>query len=136
MGSQADTNINVYADLMLKHIPVGVALYDAQELRLLTANPLYHKFLNQYVAASWKDGRTLGLPLKEWLPEEEVIDFVKIFRTVAETGIPYHVEGFAFHTLDCGMTYWNWTLDPVRNSEGHISHLLVTARHGTEPVLA
>ena len=35
MGSQSTTTMHDYTDIMLEHIPVGVALYDAQALRLL-----------------------------------------------------------------------------------------------------
>jgi len=125
-----------YTDIMLEHIQVGVALYDAQELRLLAANALYHKFLNQYVVPSLRDGYTLGLPLRDWLPQEEVIDFVNIFRTVVETGILYHAGEFAFHSVECGISYWNWSLEPVRNDEGQITELLVTASNVTAQVLA
>ena len=136
MGGQRTTIKHDYTDTMLEHMPVGVALYDAQELRLLAANSLYQKFLNQYVIPSLRKGRTLGLPLRDWLPPEEVIDFLKIFRTVAETGTPYHAGEYAFHSLKCGTTYWNWSIEPVRNNEGQITELLVTASNVTAQVLA
>jgi len=136
MGSQSTTTTHDYTDIMLEHIPVGVALYDVQEFRLLAANALYHKFLNQYVSPSLRNGRALGLPLKDWLPPEEVIDFLKIFRTVAETGTPYQAEEYAFHSPECGISYWNWSLAPVRNDQGQISELLVTASNVTAQVLA
>lgn len=136
MGSQITVTTHDYTDIILEHIPVGVALYDAQEFRLLAANTLYHKFLNQYVTPSLRNGRALGLPLKDWLPQEEVIDFLKIFRTVAETGTPYQAEEYTFHSPECGISYWNWSLAPLRNNEGQISQLLVTASNVTAQVLA
>src|SRR5712691_175175 len=136
MDSQTASKTRSYVDLMLEHMPVGVALFDAENLRLLAANALYHTFLNMYLDPRWRDGRAIGFPITDWLPREEPIDTFPILRTVAETGNPYRTGEYAFHVPRHGLTYWNWTVDPVRDHNGHISQLLLTASNVTTQVLA
>lgn len=71
-----------------EHLPMSVAVFDARDLRLLLANTSFRRLLDRYLAPSWQQGRVLGHPLPDWLPE--VVDaqaVVAIFRTVEETGI-------------------------------------------------
>ncbi len=45
----------------------------------------------------------------------------EIFKKVVETGEPYSVFAKPFTYLehpDCGVTYWDWSLQPVNNPEG------------------
>src|SRR5438874_10460318 len=48
-----------------EHMPVGVALFDARDLRLLIANASFRKFLDTYLAPSWKYGRAINHPLQD-----------------------------------------------------------------------
>lgn len=121
-----------YADIMLEHMPVGVALFDAQDLRLLAANALYQSFL----LPEWRDGRAIGHPLSDWGPQPYTCFIEPLLCKVAETGIPYRAEEVHIPRPKRGHTYWNWTIDPVRDSNGHIMHLLNTASDVTGQVLA
>ncbi len=63
-------------------------------------------------------------------PENE-----KIFRRVLETGTPYFVveKPFSYpHRPELGVTYWDWTLQPVREPDGVISGLVLTLINVTE----
>ena len=118
-----------------EHMPVGVALFDARDLRLLIANASFRKFLDTYLAPPWKYGRAINHPLQDWLPEPvDAKALVEIFRTVAETGIPHRTDEYAFSSFESNLTYWNATLDPLRDEEGYIRQLLVTATEVTAQV--
>ncbi|HEX6480797.1 MAG TPA: ATP-binding protein [Ktedonobacteraceae bacterium] len=136
MDRQTKAKAEQYTDIMLEHMPVGVALYDVHDFRLLMANPLYHKFLDSNLAPAWKGGRAIGHPLMDWVPGEVASYFISIFRRVAETGEQYRAGEYVLQGHACGITYWNWTLDPIRNSEGHINLLLLIANEVTTQVLA
>lgn len=120
-----------YADIILEHMPVGVALFEAQNLRLLTANPRFQTFLRP----CWQEGKAIGHQLIDWAPETQVPSIIAIFRRVAETGIPYRGEEYPLHK-DHGITYWNWTLDPICDNDGHVTHLLLTISNVTAQVQA
>jgi PAS domain S-box-containing protein len=136
MDGQTKAKAEQYTDIMLEHMPVGVALYDIHDFRLLMANPLYHKFLDNYLGPAWTGGRAIGHPLMEWLPPADATSFVSICRTVAETGRRYQAGEYVFQSRECGVTYWNWTLDPIHESEGRVNLLLLIANEVTAQVLA
>ena len=52
------------AEMMLAHLPVGVALFDARDLRLLEANLCFHAILDP----QWQQGRAIGHRLTEMFP--------------------------------------------------------------------
>ena len=52
-----------------------------------------------------------------------------IFREVVKTGVPYTVQAKPFEYPDhpeLGTTYWDWSLHPVKNSEGKVISLIFT----------
>src|SRR5258706_583934 len=136
MDGQTKAKAEQYTDIMLEHMPVGVALYDIHDFRLLMANPLYHKFLDNYLGPAWTGGRAIGHPLMEWLPAADATSFVSIFRTVEEAGRRYQAGEYVFQSRECGVTYWNWTLDPIHESDGRVNLLLLIANEVTAQVLA
>jgi PAS domain S-box-containing protein len=120
-----------------EHMPVGVALFDAHDLRLLIANASFLKFLDTYLAPPWKHGRAMNHPLQDWLPEAvDVEAIVAIFRMVAETGISHRADEYAFSPFENNVSYWNATLDSIRGDEGYITQLLVTVSEVTAQVMA
>lgn len=121
-----------YTDTLLDHMPVGVALFDARDLRLLAANAFFHKLLTP----AWQDGRAIGHPPVDWVIEANATNFEKMLRKVIETGIPYRAEGYAVLSPRLGTTYWNLTIDAIWNSDGQIIQLLQTATDVTTYVLA
>lgn len=116
---------------MFEHMPVGVALYDAQTFCLLAANPLFFQFLDP----PWRGNpQAIGHPPITWLPEAEEQGVMEIFRVVAETGAPYRSGIYMFPAFERGITYWNWTLSPIRDQDGQIVRLLQTLIEITEQV--
>ncbi len=57
------------------------------------------------------------------------IEHKQIFQRVVETGTSYHGKAKDFKDaeyLDCGMTSWDWSLNPIVNSIGEVSSLVLT----------
>src|SRR5579859_1214956 len=92
-----------YAENMLTHMPVGVALFDAQSFCLLSANRLYENFLDTFLEPEWQHGHALGHPFTEWLPGAEATGVADIFRTVVATGKPYCEGEYAFPAFSSGL---------------------------------
>lgn len=117
-----------FAPLMLEHLPIGVALFDTHDLRLLAANPRYwaHLPLQQPEAV-------IGLPLAEALPSVAEQGVADLFHTVAEQGVSAHID---VSTTEAGAKrYWNWKLDPV-SEQGQVTAVLLTITETTERVVA
>lgn len=121
-----------FADILLEHMPVAVALYDAQDFRLLAANTLFHSLLNP----AWQNGRALGHPPADWVVGANVTTIENMLRRVVETGIPYRANELAIHSSFHGTTYWALTIEPVRDNDEHIIQLLQTANDVTTQVMA
>lgn len=136
MGKRADTKTDShsleFAEAMLQNGLVGLALFDAQDFRLLAANAPYHHFMNEFLEMEWQHGSAVGHPFTDWLPGAEKIGIVAIFRTVRESGIAFRDGQFVCRHH---VGYWNWNLDPVRDDSGNIVQLLHTAIDITPHVL-
>jgi PAS domain S-box-containing protein len=131
MHTEQNTTLRTYAHLMLEHVPVGMALFDARDLRLLAANTRYHSFLEP----TWQHGHAIGRPLTEVLPQTERSEIAAIFRRVAETGDVYRAEEYATSVPGRGVTYWNWTLEPI-SENGQIGYVLLTMTEATSQTVA
>ena len=129
-GSHA-RDIAHYNASIIEHLPVAVALLDAQDLRLLQANPLFQALLDP----AWQGGRALGHPLTAWFPRAVEGGVLEICRTVARTGQPYRDPASVFLGFTRGVISWNWVLEPLRDAEGHVISLLFMANDITEQVL-
>lgn len=135
IGVNRQTNIETdeYFAVMFEQMPVGVGLYDAQTFCLLAANPLFFEFLEP----PWHGNRqAIGHPPMLWLPEAVEQGVMDIFRTVAETGVPYHSGIYMFPAFERGITYWNWTLSPLRDQDGEVVRLVQTLVEITEQMEA
>ncbi|TFF96787.1 MAG: PAS domain-containing protein [Promethearchaeota archaeon] len=63
----------------------------------------------------------------------------KIFHKVVETGEPFFIRGKPFeyeHSPERGRSYWDWSLVPVKNSNGITDSLVLTLRDVTEREIA
>ena len=61
--------------------------------------------------------------------------FEAIFRQVVATGKPFTIHGNPFEFLDhpeWGVTYWDWTLHPLRSNGGNVEGLLFALLDVTE----
>src|SRR6266699_6933290 len=107
--SQIHVTMDEYAGTMLDHIPAGVALFDARDLRLLAANKLFYRFLETHHVSSCDAETVIGHTLTEWPSAADPTDaaaLIAIFRNVAETGTPYQTEEYAAPVLNRGQMSW------------------------------
>ncbi|WP_165423196.1 ATP-binding protein [Ktedonosporobacter rubrisoli] len=136
MVNQANKPNYHYANVMIEHMPIGIAIYDAQEFRLLEANALFLASLNTFLDLHWHNEQIIGRSITEfgsWLFPLGISD---IFYSVAETGQPYRAEEMAAYTIQGQLTFWNWTLDCIRDSAGSVSHVVQTLIEVTTQVQA
>lgn len=62
-----------------------------------------------------------------------------IFREVVESGVPYFAEAKSFEYTEHperGITYWDWSLVPIKEQDGVVSGLVLTLTDVTERKLA
>ncbi|MBF0271293.1 MAG: PAS domain-containing protein [Magnetococcales bacterium] len=60
-----------------------------------------------------------------------------IFRRVVETGVPFTIEADPFRLPDhpeWGVTYWDWSLLPIRGADGQVERLILTLLDVTEKI--
>jgi PAS domain S-box-containing protein len=139
MDSQTYITIDEYAGTMLDHVPAGVALFDARDLRLLAANKLFYRFFETHYVPSCDAETFIGHTLTEWLSAADPTDaaaLIAIFRNVAETGIPYQTEEYTAPVLNRDQMYWDWSLHPVCHEHGHIIQLIFHGSDVTAHLLA
>src|ERR1051326_4993037 len=129
--TERENGLRAYEHLMMDHLPIGIALFDARDLRVLAANKLYQSRL----APQWRREKAIGHILAEVIANAESAGYVEAFRKVAQTGVPYIAEEYI--AIDCpGATaYWKWRLDPLVE-EGEVRNLLLTATEVTAEVVA
>lgn len=132
MNKLNDMQRENYTDIMLDQMPVCVALYDARTFQLLAANALFLQSLDP----PWRGNQqAIGHPPTDWLAGAQTLGIMDIFRSVAETGTPYDSGTYQFPGFERGITYWNWTLSPLRDEDGRIVKLIQTAFEITDHVL-
>ena len=124
----------LHTHLMLEHMRTGMALYEVEEFRLLAVNTRFKQFLEEYLCPGKSSEMAIGCPLKTLVPEPEGAGraILSIFRKVVETGESFEVDAFPIPMVGKGLTYWEWTLDPIRDVSGVITHLLHSANDVTE----
>ncbi len=131
MQTEQETALSAYDHLMLEHAPLGMALFEAQEQRLLAANPCYQSFLG----LEWQQGRAIGHALTELMPGTEHRKIVELFHTVVERGVSDRIEEYPSLSSTGDMQYWNWTLDPICE-QGQVHYVVLTMAEVTSQVVA
>jgi two-component system phosphate regulon sensor histidine kinase PhoR len=125
-----------FANIMLDHTPAGMAIFDAQELRLLEANSSYFDLINALNETSSAE-RTLvpGTSLLKCEQDERGQRFLAICRTIIATGVSYQSED-TYQIAGRNTTYWNWTLTPIFGEQGNVTHIVQTLNEVTTLVQA
>lgn len=126
-----ETVLGNYEHLMLEHAPVGIALFEAQTLRLLSANPPYQSLFEP----TWQLGQAIGQCLRDLLPKTVQAEVVALFDHVIQTGVASESQAYRTFSPTGGVRYWNWTLSPLEE-EGQVRFVLVTITEVTTTVLA
>jgi len=123
-----------YTHLMMEHTPVCTALYDTQEFRILSANPAMLTSLAIYLPDLPYHKAIHGQPLATWFPQYNIEEMMAIFRSVATTAVPYRRTEYPIRLPDGRIAYWNWSLHPITDEQGHILYLLQSSVDVTEQV--
>lgn len=113
------------ADVVLEHLPVGVAVYDVQEFRLLEANALFLASVEPFLDPCWLNGQVIGHTLAEFGARLHPLCSIDVFQSVVEQRKAYRGEALPLPVPQSPLTYWNWTLDLIEVQAG-VYHLLQT----------
>src|SRR5712691_1238734 len=137
MTSQTELSSHLhYTNMMLEHTYVGVAVYDAQEFRLLDANKVFFDISDRLSEEPGQKKKLVGHPLTESSPKLVAMGIDKVFQAVVETGKSFLQREVPFQSDKVGVTYWNWSLNPVCDESGQITHLVQTIADVTDHVQA
>ena len=136
MEKEAPTH-NSYSQIMLEHMDAAVALFDAQDFRLLSANKMFLTFLKSVTNLTYseKDSPEIGDMPEAWFTEMWGKQVLIMMRSVVETGTAFQRERRANTTAERGVTYWNWIMEPIYDDNRQIIQLLFTATEVTDQVL-
>lgn len=105
-------------------MPVGVCLLTGPEYRYTFANERYHEFFGG-------DRGLIGKPLIEALPELKDSKIPSILSQVYRSGEPFRAEEYPVELVQIDgsvrTVFFNFSYDPVRNDDGSMHAILVTA---------
>lgn len=126
-----------FAETMLEYTAAGMAIFDAQELRLLEANAPYFNLVDAMrepqIEWSFAPGASL-LDCEQ--SSERVRRMVAICRTIIASKQPHHEKEEMYVSVAGSATYWNWTLAPILDEQGNVTHIVQTLSDVTEQVEA
>jgi signal transduction histidine kinase len=126
-----------YTHLMFEHTHIGMALYDALDFRLLSANAAFRQQAKDYLQHTGEKRDTLlGQPFTVWIQPRWKEQMLTTFQQVVASGEPFHNREYAAILPSLCLTYWNWSLHPIRDEDGHIRYLLQTTHEVTDQVAA
>lgn len=114
---------------IIDHVPAGIVFFDRTTLRVVWANQTYAQFLEPPF-------RTEGIVdrvLDEFIPRAAETGVRAVFERVAATGEPYRNWEYAYDGFARGITYWQWSLVPVRAGDD-LDGLLLLVNEVTELV--
>lgn len=116
---------------VIDHAPAGIVFFDRASLRVVWANQTYAQFLEPPFNTEGIAGRVLD----EFIPRAVETGVRSVFERVGETGEPYRDWEFVYDGFARGITYWQWSLVPVRAGE-ELDGLLLLVSEVTELVEA
>ncbi len=137
MDSTISSKEHQLASAMLNYTPTGIAIFDAQELRLQEANTSYFDLMNSLCERPLEERcpHKPGVSLLEFEQNAHGQRLVAKCRTVIATGAPYQAED-VYQIAGRDTSYWNWTLTPIFDEQRNVTHVLLTLNNVTSQVLA
>lgn len=117
-------------EIILAHMSTGAALYDAQELKLLSANQAFFTINSCTLKLSYTPEQIVQKPLNQWLPERYARFFTLMLQKVIETGIPLRQQAVFADDDNGQLTYLEYLLTPIKNAGSHVVFIVndVTAQ--------
>ena len=126
-----------YTSVMMEHTPVSMVLYDTKNFRMLAVNrAMFQSLATYFPGLPYHGDEIIGQPLTAWFPPTGIQEMTAIFRSVAESGIPYRRVEYPIRLPDGDTAYWNWSLHPIADEQGHVLYLLHSAIDVTGEVKA
>ncbi len=125
-----------YANMMLEHVSIGLAIYDASNFNLLDANPLYMQMLEAFLSEDWRGGKALGHSLYEWGEIARNFGVIEQFQSIAASGKTMYIQEYFLPNQQQEMTYWNSTIQAIQNDRGEVSYLVQSLNDVSEEVRA
>src|SRR5437762_2544095 len=83
-----------YADMMLENTTIGIAVYDAHDLRLVEINKAFLAFCGRRDQAGRE--QLIGLRVTELDPKLTMLGIEDIFRTVVEKREPHRAREISY----------------------------------------
>ncbi|WP_220196073.1 ATP-binding protein [Ktedonospora formicarum] len=124
-----------YAETLLEHTPVGVAIFGAHDLRLLEFNSSYQGFLDNYFATRPEHKIVVGKTVLDWAFHSDSTRVMEIFKEVQASGQPYRNEELPFHVGE-DLSYWDFMLQPIFDDTHKMTHIVQTLNDVTKQVQA
>jgi hypothetical protein len=101
--------------------PAGMCIVRWADRVITWSNNAYKRY---FVDLEKRDVN-VGVRIDEVLPEFSASGLEEIFRTVAETGVPFTASNFSIGLPNAGMTYWDWSLSALPFTQGMGNKLLI-----------
>ncbi|MDD5222425.1 MAG: PAS domain S-box protein [bacterium] len=109
---------NEILEIIFANTHLEIAYLDA-DFNFIRVNPAYAR------SSGKPPGYFLGRNHFDFYPHSEN---KKLFRQVVETGLPLTVSAQPFEFPDQperGLTYWDWTLNPIKNTAGKVEAVIL-----------
>lgn len=116
---------------LFSQAPAAIALLEGPEHIYTFANPLYLKIF------SLSEEEVIGKPLQQFFPENKYQGIYKLICGAYNSGQPFMTNEFSATFQENGTTktgFYNFTVQPVKESSGNVSGLIVHAYEVTKQV--
>jgi signal transduction histidine kinase len=111
-------------EALLRELPVGVAVFGGEDLRVKWVNPVYLRFF----APSAPARTIIGLRPTEYFPPEYVEgarQLEDLLQRVATTGEPHVRPEFEYHPAGRAPSFWRWSVRPLPGSRAPRDVMLI-----------
>ncbi len=120
--------------LMLRHTPVGVALYDVQADMLLSANTRFIDFIQRLADHPLQPDDIIGHPYTHWLSHHFFENSQRALLHITTQTTSY-IPPEQHIVTDGHSSYWDWTIQPLYDPQQTVTHALATLTDITQHVL-
>lgn len=122
-----------FLESLIAQMPAGILSFSAPDLRVRQVNPFYLQFLDEPFRSGAES--VIGRRLDEFIPQALGSAVQAIFAEVVASGLPYTINEFEYQGFTRGVTYWNWSLVPLREQPtAPVSGVLLFAAEVTAAV--
>jgi signal transduction histidine kinase/DNA-binding response OmpR family regulator len=124
-----------FLQILLTHVPAGIVAFSVPDFRVRQVSPFYLQLLDE----PFRSGTVplVGRRLSQFIPQAAESGIQGIFEAVTRSGQPYTISEFEYRGFSRGVTYWNWSLVPLRDAPGGpVVGLLLLTVEMTQQVVA